>query len=230
MAKLKWDQTSERVFETGTKQGILFVQNTDGTYKDGVAWNGLTAVTESPDGAEPSDIYADDSKYLTLRSAETFGGTIEAYTYPDEFAACDGSATLVPGVHFGQQSRSSFGFSYKTVVGNDSAGNDFGYKIHLVYGASCSPSEKSYQTINDSPEAITFSWEFETTPIDFSTVTGFSNYKPTSCITIDSTKLTTEAGKAALTSLEEMLYGTDSTESKLPLPTDIITMFGNLSA
>ncbi len=212
MAKLVWDKTGERLYETGVKQGVLYVQDTSGTYPKGVAWNGLTNVTESPSGAEATALYADDIKYLNLISTEEFGGTIEAYTYPDEFAECDGSAALTAGVYIGQQARKTFGFCYRTTLGNDVDNNAHGYKLHLVYGALASPSEKAYSTINDSPEAITFSWEFSTTPVN---VTG---YKPTACITIDSTKV--DAGKLA--ALEKILYGDDTGDGpRLPLPDEV---------
>jgi hypothetical protein len=212
---LVWDETGTREYETGVKKGVLFVQKTDGSYNNGVAWSGLTAVTESPSGAEETALYADDIKYLSLRSTEEFGATIEAYTYPDEWAACDGSAEIAKGVMAGQQKRSAFGFSYQTVVGNDTAGNDYGYKIHLIYGATASVSEKAYQTINDSPEAITFSWEVSTVPVD---VPGF---KPTACLTIDSTKV----DKTKLEAFEKILYGSDTAASRLPLPSEVITLF-----
>lgn len=218
MSKLVWDQTGERYYETGVKQGVLYPQATGGTYPKGVAWNGLTAVTESPSGAEATALYADDIKYLNLMSAEEFGATIEAYTYPDEFAQCDGSAALATGVSIGQQSRKAFGLCYRTTLGNDVDGNDFGYKLHIIYNALAAPSEKAYATINDSPEAITFSWEVTTTPVN---VTGF---KPTASITIDSTKV----DKSKLTALEEILYGKDApsnggegTDPRLPLPNEI---------
>ena len=211
MAKLVWDESGKRVYETGVRNGVLYVQGENGEYQKGVAWNGLTAVTESPSGAEPTALYADDIKYLELFSAEEFGATIEAYTYPEEFEACDGSASLGTGVTIGQQDRKAFGLCYRTVVGNDVKGNENGYKLHLIYGAKAKPSEKAYQTVNDSPEAITFSWEVSTTPVN---VTGF---KPTASITIDSTKL--EAGK--LKSIEDKLYGTASEEPTLPLPDEI---------
>ena len=170
MAKLTWDDTGKRLYETGVKQGVLYLLDEDGTYKNAVAWNGLTAVTESPSGAEATALYADDIKYLSLMSAEEFGATIEAYTYPEEFAQCDGSASLATGVYIGQQARKTFGMCYKTTLGNDVEGNDYGYKLHIIYGAKASPSEKAYATINDSPEAITFSWEITTTPVN---VAGF---------------------------------------------------------
>ena len=221
MSKLVWDQTGEHYYETGVKQGVLYPQAAGGTYPKGVAWNGLTAVTESPSGAEATALYADDIKYLNLISAEEFGATIEAYTYPDEFAQCDGSATLATGVSIGQQSRKAFGLCYRTTLGNDVDGNDFGYKLHIIYNALAAPSEKAYATINDSPEAITFSWEVTTTPVN---VPGF---KPTASITIDSTK----ADKSKLASLEEILYGKDApsnggegTDPRLPLPDEIATL------
>lgn len=215
MPKLIWDAAGTRLYETGTDRGVLFVQNTNGQYGKGVAWNGLTAVNETPSGAEASAIYADNIKYLSLRSAEEFGGTIEAYTYPDEFAACNGEAELASGVTVGQQKRSPFGLSYRTLIGNDSESNDHGYKIHLVYGATASPSEKAYATVNDSPEAITFSFEFETTPIN---VEGF---KPVALITIDSTKV----DSAKLTSFENIIYGTEETDPRLPLPDEVKSHF-----
>lgn len=210
MSKLVWDQTGERLFETGVKQGVLYPQE-GGIYPKGVAWNGLTAVTESPSGAEATPLYADDIKYLNLLSNEEFGATIEAYTYPDEFASCDGSAEIAPGVVIGQQKRKAFGLSYKTTLGNDVDSYDHGYKLHLVYGALATPTEKAYATINDSPEAITFSWEITTTPV---AVKGF---KPTAIVTVDSTKVAAEK----LASLEEILYGTDDQEARLPLPDEV---------
>lgn len=226
MSRLTWDKTGERYYETGVKQGVLYPIQTDGKYSKGVAWNGLTAITESPSGAEATALYADDIKYLNLISNEEFGATIEAYTYPDEFAECDGSAALADGVMIGQQKRKTFGLCYKTTVGNDTDSNDYGYKLHLIYGCLAAPSEKAYNTINDSPEAITFSWEVSTTPVN---VAGF---KPTSQITIDSTKIA-EGKKAKLTELEDILYGkngtgdgqTGATEARLPLPDEIKTLF-----
>lgn len=215
MSKLVWDKTGERFYETGVKQGVLYVQEA-GAYPKGVAWNGLTAVTESPSGAEATPLYADDIKYLNLLSNEEFGGTIEAYTYPEEFAACDGSASLADGVYIGQQSRKTFGLCYRTVVGNDVEGNELGYKLHLVYGALAAPSEKGYSSINDSPEAITMSWEFTTTPVE---VTG---HKPTASIVIDSTK----ADAAKLAALEAILYGSESEEARLPLPNEVAEVMG----
>ena len=214
MAKIEWDKTGERLYETGVKNGVLYVQDA-GTYPKGVAWNGLTAVTESPSGAEATPLYADDIKYLNLLSTEEFGATIEAYTYPDEFAECDGSASLATGVMIGQQPRKAFGLCYRTTIGNDTEGNDHGYKLHIIYGALAAPSEKAYATINDSPEAITFSWEVTTTPVN---VTGA---KPTASITIDSTKVDPEK----LTALEKILYGDAEVEARLPLPDEIKQLF-----
>ena len=216
MAKIEWDKTGERLYETGVKNGVLYVQE-GGAYPKGVAWNGLTAVTESPSGAEATPLYADDIKYLNLLSTEEFGATIEAYTYPDEFAACDGSAALADGVMIGQQARKTFGLCYRTTIGNDTEGNDHGYKLHIIYGALAAPSEKAYATINDSPDAITFSWEITTTPVN---VTGA---KPTASITIDSTKATPEK----LAALEDILYGKNGepgNEPRLPLPDEIKTL------
>lgn len=218
MAKLVWDQTGDRLYETGVSKGVLYPIQSDGAYSKGVAWNGLSSVTESPSGAEANPIYADDMKYLNLLSAEEFSATIEAYTYPDEFAECDGSADIATGVSIGQQKRKIFGLCYRTVLGNDVDSNDHGYKLHLIYGCMAAPSEKAYNSINDSPEAITFSWEVSTTPVN---VTGF---KPTASITIDSTK----AKKEKLTALEEILYGKDgsdtSANARLPLPDEIATL------
>ena len=216
MAKLTWDQAGDRVYETGIDRGVLYPVQTGGVYTKGVAWNGLISVTESPSGAEPNPLYADNIKYLNLMSAEEFGATIEAYTYPDEFAECDGSAELAEGVYLGQQARKAFGLCYRTVLGNDTENNEHGYKLHLIYGALAAPSEKGYSTINDSPEAITFSWEVTTTPVN---VTGF---KPTACVTIDSTKVDAEK----LAALEAVLYGAESAEAKLPLPDEIATIMG----
>lgn len=217
MAKIEWDKTGERLYETGVKNGVLYVQE-GGTYPKGVAWNGLTAVTESPSGAEATPLYADDIKYLNLLSTEEFGATIEAYTYPDEFAECDGSASLATGVMIGQQPRKAFGLCYRTTIGNDTEGNNHGYKLHIIYGALAAPSEKAYATVNDSPEPITFSWEVTTTPVN---VTGA---KPTASITIDSTKATPEK----LTALEKILYGDTEVEARLPLPDEIKTLFGTV--
>ena len=214
MSKLIWDQEGERLFETGTKKGVIYPLTTDGKYEGGEAWNGLISVTESPSGAEPTALYANDTKYGELMSNEDFGGTIEAYMYPDAFAACDGSAELVPGVRVRQQARKPFGFSYVVTVGNDTEGTDHGYVLHLVYGAKASPSEKTNTTINDSPEAKTMSWEFTTTPVN---VTGF---KPTSHIEINS--LDVDAEKLA--ALEAILYGSDDAEARLPLPDELKTI------
>ena len=213
MSKIVWDQTGERLYETGVKQGVLYIP-TSGIYSKGVAWNGLTAVTESPSGAEATALYADDIKYLNLMSAEEFACTIEAYTYPNEFAECDGSASLAMGVNIGQQPRKTFGLCYRTTVGNDTDSNAHGYKLHMVYGCLAAPSEKAYATINDSPEPITFSWEVSTTPVN---VTG---HKPTALLTIDSTK----ADPTKLAALEKILYGDTDTEPRLPLPDEIATM------
>ena len=212
MAKLLWDQTGERFYETGVSKGVLYPLQDDG-YTMGVAWNGLTAVNESPSGAEPTPLYADNIKYLNLMSAEEFGATIEAYTYPDEFAACNGESELAAGVNVGQQKRSIFGLSYQTKIGND-VDNELGYKIHLIYGALASPSEKAYSTVNDSPEAITFSWTISTTPVE---VTGL---KPTATLVIDSTKVAPEK----LVELEKALYGDESTEPKLLLPDEVLAI------
>ena len=214
MAVLTWDNVGERLFETGVDRGVLYIP-TNGVYDTGYAWNGLTAVTESPSGAEATAQYADNIKYLNLISAEDFGGTIEAFTYPTAFAQCDGTAYPQTGVSVGQQARKSFGFSFRTRLGNDTNGSDNGYKIHLVYGALAAPSEKAYNTINDSPEAMTFSWEFTTTPVPV------SGLKPTAIMTIDSTKV----GAAALTSLEYALYATAGTNARLPLPDEVISFF-----
>ena len=213
MSKIVWDQTGERLYETGVKQGVLYIP-ASGVYSKGVAWNGLTAVTESPSGAEATALYADDIKYLNLMSNEEFGCTIEAYTYPDEFAACDGSASLAKGVSIGQQPRKTFGLCYRTTLGNDTDGNNYGYKLHMVYGCLAAPSEKAFSTINDSPEAITFSWEVSTTPVNV------AGHKPTAHLEIDSTK----ADPVKLAALEKILYGDTDTEARLPLPDEIVTL------
>lgn len=218
MAKLVWDQAGQKLYETGTDRGVVYPQDNTGAYPKGYAWNGLTAVSESPSGAEPTDLWADNVKYLSIRSAEEFGATIEAYTYPDEFAVLDGSAELMDGVRIGQQPRKAFGFCYRTRVGNDIEFEEHGYKLHLLYGCSVSPSEKSYQTINDSPEAINFSWEMTTTPV------AVEGYKPTASLVIDSTKFTGEKA-AKLKALEDVLYGTDgdeATDARLPLPAEVL--------
>ena len=221
MAKLVWDASGAHFYETGVKNCVLYTattgQNAD-AYGKGTAWNGITSISESPSGAEATALWADDIKYLNLYSAEEFGATIEAYTYPDEFAACDGSAELTPGAYVGQQNRATFGLSYVTTLGNDTQGNDLGYKIHLIYGCKASPSEKSYSTINDSPEAITFSWEITTVPVNVGT-----GFKPTSYIVIDSTKATS----SGLTALTNELWGTDGQNGKsprLPLPAEVKTL------
>ena len=214
MSKIVWDAIGEHTFETGVRNGVLYLKDAQGAYSTGVAWNGLTSVSESPEGAEATDLYADDIKYLTLMSAENFKATIEAYTYPDEFAECDGSATIADGVTIGQQSRKPFGLCYRTAVGNDTDGNEHGYKLHIVYGCLASPSEKQYSTINDSPEAITFSWEVSTTPVNV------NGKKPTATLIIDSTK----ADKSKLTALEAILYGSETEEPRLPLPDEIATL------
>lgn len=225
MSKLVWDQTGERFYETGVSQGVLYVMS-NGTYPKGVVWNGLTAVTESPSGAEATALYADDIKYLNLMSAEEFGATIEAYTYPEEFAECDGTASIGTGVYVGQQPRKTFGLCYKTRIGNDVEGNELGYKLHLIYGCLASPSEKAYATINDSPEAITFSWEVTTTPVNITATVDGKSFKPTACLTIDSTKVDAEK----LAALEAILFGTDGdgsgTDARLPLPDEVITTLG----
>lgn len=222
MSKLVWDKTGERLYETGVRKGVLYLKGENGAYSNGVAWNGLTAVTESPSGAEATPLYADDIKYLNLLSAEEFSATIEAYTYPDEFAECDGSVSLVAGVSIGQQKRKQFGLCYRTVLGNDEDGEEYGYKLHIIYGCLAAPTEKAYATINDSPEAITFSWEITTTPV------AVSGFKPTASLVIDSTKVNEEK----LAALEEILYGKDGTGDpqtgavapRLPLPDEIKTL------
>ena len=213
MTKLNWDVQGERYYETGVSKGVLYTFK-EGKYSKGVAWNGLTAVTESPSGAEPTPLYADNIKYLNLLSNEEFAATVEAYTYPDEFSECDGSAELATGVSVGQQKRIPFGMSYVTKLGNDTDGQDYGYKIHLIYGALAKPSQKNYATINDNPEAITFSWELSTTPV------AVPNLKPTACITIDSTKV----GSDKLKKIEDKLYGTESEEATLPTPTELAAL------
>lgn len=215
---LTWDATGERYFEMGVSKGVLFVMGSAGTYGAGVAWNGLSTITESPEGAEPSDIWADNIKYATLRSTETFSGTIEAYTYPDEFNACNGEATLVEGATIGQQSRATFGLCYRTEIGSDTASDGTaGYKLHFLYGLTASPSEKAYASINDSPEAIAFSWEVSSTPV---TVTSISGAKPTSTVVVDSRT----ADSTKLRELEKMVYGDTATTSKLPTPDEIYTL------
>lgn len=215
MAVLTWDQVGERFYETGVDQGVLYIPDVSGVYATGVAWNGLTSVSESPSGAEASPMYADNIKYLNLYSVEEFSATIEAYTYPDEFAQFDGATEPQPGIFVGQQPRKTFGLSYRTRLGNDLLGEEYGYKLHLVYGCTASPSEKSFSTINDSPEAITFSWEIMTLPVPV------AGSKPTSIITIDSTK----AESVALAALEDLLYGTVAEEPSLPTPDEVVTLF-----
>lgn len=219
MSRIVWDKTGERYYETGVNQAVLYPM-VEGQYPKGVAWNGITAVSESPSGAESTPLYADDIKYLNLVSAEEFSYSIEAYTYPKEFEACDGSAEVATGVTIGQQNRQNFGLCYRTTFGNDTEGNSYGYKLHIIYNSTASPSEKAYATINDSPEAITFSWEVNTTP---TTVTG---HKPTASVVIDSTK----ADAAKLKQLEDILYGTEEAEARLPMPDEIIQLMGGAAA
>lgn len=226
--KLVWDKTGERLYETGVSKGVVYPIQTGGVYTKGVAWNGLSAVTESPSGAEASPIYADNIKYLNLMSAEEFAATVEAYTYPDEFAECDGSAEIAEGVYAGQQNRKIFGMSYQTIIGNDVDSNDYGYKLHLIYGGQAAPSEKVYSTVNDSPEPVALSWEVSTTPVEITKTINGKKLKPTAHITIDSTKVDPEK----LAALEEILYGKDPTEPegddgvepRLPLPDEVITL------
>lgn len=216
MPKLVWDQTGEKRYETGVDRGVLYPKDISGAYPSGVAWNGLTKVSESPSGAENTDLYADNAKYLSLTSAEDFGGTIEAYTYPDEFMACDGSVDLAPGIVVTQQDRQHFGFSWRTLIGNDVEGTKHGYKIHIAYDAVAKPSSKDDSTVNDSPEAVSFSWEFSTTPV----AVNKDGFKPTAHIIIDSTKL--DEGK--LQKLEEILYGSENAKARLPLPDEILSV------
>jgi hypothetical protein len=215
MAPLTWDDVGEKVYETGVDHGVLYLPDASGVYNTGVAWNGLTTVTESPTGAAPSAQYADNIKYLNLISAEEFGGTVEAFTYPEEFSECDGTALPAPGVAVGQQSRKMFGMSYRTKVGNDVDGMDHGYKLHLLYGALAAPSEKAYATVNDSPEAIAFSWDVSTTPVPV------TDYKPTALLVIDSTVV----DPADLAALEDLLYGAGAVEAALPMPDAVIALF-----
>lgn len=218
--QLTWDKVGERRYETGVDHGVLYLQDGAGNYSEGYAWNGLTTVTESPSGAEASPQYADNIKYLNLISVEQFGATVEAFTYPDEFGQCDGTASPEPGVYIGQQNRKVFGLSYRTRLGNDVDGTDHGYKVHLVYGALAAPSEKAYATINDSPEAIAFSWTITTTPVD---VPGF---KPSALLTFDSTKV----DATALSNLEDILYGTAGEDARLPLPAEVLALFSGTTA
>lgn len=220
MSKLKWDQIGERLYETGVDKVVLFPMESTGQYGTGVAWNGISAVNESPSGAEPTALYANNSKYLNLISNEDFAATIEAFTYPDEFEECDGSKEIAPGVVIGQQKRKVFGLAYRTLLGNDVDGNDHGYKLHLVYGCLAAPSENNHSTVNDSPEAGTMSWSVSTTPVEV------ADAKPTATVTIDSTK----ADKTKLKKLEDMLYGTEQAESKLPLPAEVITLMKDAAA
>ena len=220
MTRLAWDQVGEKRYETGVDRGVLYLPNNLGVYNTGFAWNGLTSVTESPSGAESNKQYADNTVYANLKSAEEFGGTIEAFTYPVEFEQCDGTASPVAGVSFGQQGRKTFGLAYRTLIGNDLDGTDYGYKLHLIYGADAAPSEKAFSTVNDSPEAITFSWEITTTPVDVGTLGGTA-YKPLASITIDSTKVDADA----LADLENLLYGTAGTDPQLPLPAQVYALF-----
>lgn len=217
--RLEWDASGEKLYETGVDHGVLYQPDSTGAYKSGVVWNGLTGITESPSGAEASPQYADNIKYLNLISAEEFGGTIEAFMYPPEFMVNDGTAELIKGVNIGQQPRKPFGLSYRTKIGNDIDGQDHGYKLHLLYGCLASPSEKAYTTVNDSPEAITFSWEFTTTPVN---VTG---HNPTAALTVDSTKFTADKMKA----LEDILYGTADVEPSMPLPDKVAEILGEVS-
>ena len=214
MAKLIFNNVGERLFETGVKNGVLYVMGDDGAYENGVVWNGLTAVTESPSGAETTPLYADDVKYVVIYAAEEFGATVEAYTYPEEFEQCDGSAAISEGITIGQQTRKSFGMCYKTSVGNDVQGQDYGYKIHIIYGAKAAPSEKSYSTINDSPEAVTFSWELSTVPVPV------EGHNPTATMVIDSTRVPAEK----MTLIEAKLYGSEDSEATLPLPNEILDL------
>lgn len=228
MSAIVWDKTGERVYESGVDHGVLYPQDSTGAYNTGVAWNGLIGVTESPSGAESNPQYADNIKYLDLTSAEEFGATIEAYMYPDEFEECDGTAEVAPGVTIGQQNRKAFGMSYRTKVGNDVAGQDYGYKIHMFWGAKASPSEKNYQTVNDSPEATTFSWEVTTTPVVLTTINPKTGkvYNPTSSLVVNSTKANAEK----IAALEKILYGDTETEPRLPTPDEVIAMFAESTA
>ena len=218
MSKLVWDQTGERFYETGVSKGVLYVVGSDGKYGEGVAWNGLTAVTKSPSGAEATALYADDIKYLNLMSTEEFGATIEAYTYPPEFRECNGSAELAPGIYAGQQKRKMFGMCFRTIIGNDIDGTDHGYKLHFIYGALAAPSEEGFASVNSDPEAITFSWEISTTPVAINK----EGFKPTATIEVDSTK----CDAAKLAALEAVIYGTESEAAKLPTPDEIIELIG----
>lgn len=221
MSKLVWDQTGSKQYELGVDHGVLYKYDKTSQKWLGVAWNGLISVTESPDGAEETELWADNIKYGSMRSAEKFSGSIEAYTYPDEFEGCDGLATPVKGMSIGQQKRETFCLCYRTKIGND-VDSEAGYRLHLVYNATCSPSEKAYETINDSPDAITFSWDFDTNPVN---VEGYEKvYKPTSHVSIDSTDFTTEAEKALLDALEDVLYGTENKDAEMPMPKKVIEL------
>lgn len=233
MARIQWDQVGTRYYENGVDHAVLYPVNSSGAYNNGVAWNGLTSVSESPSGADANKLWADNMNYLTLYGIEEYGASIEAYTYPDEFAECDGSRTLMAGVTIGQQTRKGFGLSYRTKIGNDTVGNDYGYKLHLIYGCRASPSDRSYETINDSPDAITFSWEITTTPVEVVIGTGADavTYQPTASLIIDSRDFNTEQLKTKLTALENVLYGTDpttgttgGTNARLPLPAEVISL------
>lgn len=223
MSVLNWDQTGERLYETGVDHGVLYIPNATGEYVNGYVWNGLVSVSESPTGAESTPQYADNIKYLNLVSAEEFSATVEAFTYPEEFGQCDGTASPAPGVLVGQQGRRSFGLSYRTLVGNDLEGTDYGYKLHLIYGANAAPSEKAYNTVNDSPEAITFSWELTTTPVGVGAVAGV-DYKPTASMTINSA----DTDADALAELESILYGSEGAEPRMPLPAEVIALFAGV--
>jgi hypothetical protein len=218
MGKIQWDEVGKHYYETGVDHAVLYLVTESGTYTNGVPWNGITSISESPSGADANKQWADNINYLTLYGAEEFSATVEAYTYPDEFAECDGSVELVPGVYIGQQPRKGFGLSYRTKVGNDTVGQELAYKLHLVYGCRAAPSDRGYETINDSPEAITFSWELSTTPV------AVKNHKPTAILTIDSRDFSTEAAKEKLEDFEDILYGTDSLEPRLPLPDEVKTL------
>lgn len=220
MPKLTWDNIGDRLYETGTSKGVLFTQNSDGSYAKGVAWSGLTSVKQSPDGAEPNPIYADNGKYLELTSAENFKGSIDAYTYPDEFAKCEGSAEILPGsgIFASQQDRSAFGLVYSTIVGNDTAGNDYGEKIHIIYNAKVSPSERAYETVNETPSAITFSWSFSTTPVSVENIPALK--RPTSYLCVDSTKVST----ATFQAVKDFVYGTLSKDSQLPTIAELVAL------
>lgn len=219
MTRLQWDKVGERLYEAGVRKTVLYPQSSTGTYPKGVAWNGITGITQSPTGADANKLYADDTNYLTMRAVEEEEGSIEAYTYPDEFAKCDGSAEVATGVVIHQQARQPFGLCYRTILGNDTQLEEHGYKLHLIYGATCSPSEKAYETTNDSPDAVTFSWDYTTTPVEV------EGYKPTSSLEIDSTKVDATKLKA----LEDILYGSEDADARLPLPAEIITLLGGTS-